>query len=70
MIPVNRITANGQYIGQPEQLTAGIVARSWGAIGTPRVRISIRIGFALSHASLVQIRSKTAVHPFLNTFFS
>ena len=44
------------------------MARSWGAIGTPRVRIGIRIGFALSCASSVQIHSKAAVLTFLNMY--
>ena len=38
---VNRIIANGRYIVRPEQLTADTVTCSWGAIGTPWVRIGI-----------------------------
>ena len=44
------------------------MARLWGAIGTPQVRIGIRIGFALSRAPLVQIHWEAALLPFLIRF--
>ena len=56
------------YIGQPEQQTTDTVARSWGVIGTSRVQIGVRIGFALSRAMPVQIRSRATHLSFSNAF--
>ena len=41
--PIYRISGNGWYIGQLEQITAGTVERSWGAIGTRRFKSAFEL---------------------------